>query len=133
MTVENLEENGNQMEENQTVTEENKEEQVVALSIQGQGAKGTTLKLKTDPQHHLPNNRPIEARHLQIVGTFASGGSSRPITKSDTNIGGKIIISGNRPIAAKTLAISETYSVMGNRPVASNQIDDPLALMGYID
>jgi hypothetical protein len=42
-------------------------------------------------------------------------------------------ISGNRPIAVSHLAISEMYSVMGNRPVASNEIDDPTALMGFLD
>lgn len=124
MTVENLQENGTQM--------ENQENQETAISLPNQEPKAG-LQLKLSSEHHLPGNRPIEANHLEIVKTFSSGGSLRPITKSDVHKTGEIIISGTRPIAARTLKISETYSVMGNRPVASNQIDDPINLMGYID
>ena len=49
------------------------------------------------------------------------------------NISSSLTISGRRPIAVSTLNVSESYAIMGNRPVASNDIDDPAALMGYLD
>ncbi|ELR99410.1 hypothetical protein [Gloeocapsa sp. PCC 73106] len=125
MTVENLQENGTQM--------ENQESQETALSIPNQDSNKQGLNLKFSRDHHLPNNRPVEAGHLQVVKTFKSVGSLRPITKGNINISSNLVISGNRPIAARTLQISETYSVMGNRPVASNHIDDTVVLMGFID
>jgi hypothetical protein len=48
-------------------------------------------------------------------------------------VSGTLAISGNRPIAVSHLKISETYSVMGNRPVASNEVDDAMTLMGFLD
>jgi hypothetical protein len=81
----------------------------------------------------LPGNRPIEASHLHIIGTYSAVGGSRPITTNGIEVSSTMTISGNRPIAVSHLAISEMYSVMGNRPVASNEIDDPTALMGFLD
>lgn len=131
MTVESLEHNGNQLQEGQTATE-GQDNQVVALSVQpNQGRQ--PLRLKVDQDHALPNNRPIEASHLEIVRTFSTVGSSRPIVKSKINFGSQMTVYGNRPVSGTTLKISETYTVMGNRPVASNEIDDPVSLMGYID
>ncbi|TVQ45719.1 MAG: hypothetical protein EA365_07225 [Gloeocapsa sp. DLM2.Bin57] len=124
MTVENLQENGTQ-------TENQAENQETGLSLPNQPKTGLQLKFKGDSS--LPNNRPIESSHLEIVKTFSSVGSLRPITKSDLKSTSHIVFSGNRPIASRTLQISETFSVMGNRPVASNQIDDPKVLMGYLD
>lgn len=112
MTVENLEANGNQ-------NAETPAPQALALSVPHK----TTL----------PNNRPVEPSHLQIVRTYSSVGSNRPVTKSAIAVSNTLAISGNRPIALSTLNVSETYVVMGNRPVASNEIDDPTTLMGYID
>ncbi|NCO74680.1 MAG: hypothetical protein GW795_13235 [Cyanobacteria bacterium] len=77
--------------------------------------------------------RPIEPNHLQIVNTFSSVGSLRPVTKSGLDIKGMMTVSGSRPITASHLKISEEFKVMGNRPVASNNIDDNLLLMGYLD
>jgi hypothetical protein len=123
MTVEEVITNGNQREtEGNSAAEgnpEGKEQQTLALSVH----KNTLL----------PNNRPIEPSHLQIVRTYSSVGGSRPVSKSGIQVSNTLTISGNRPIAVSTLKISETYSVMGNRPVASNEIDDPTTLMGYID
>ncbi len=95
---------------------------VLALSLQD------TSKLR-----NLPNNRPIEASHLNVVKTYNSVGTTRPVVASDVEMSGTLTISGNRPIAVSHLKISDTYSVMGNRPVASNEIDDPSLLMGYLD
>jgi hypothetical protein len=78
-------------------------------------------------------NRPIEASHLNIVSTYSSVGSLRPVTASTMKLHDTMIISGNRPISASSLVISETYKVMGSRPVASNDIDDPALLMGFLD
>ena len=117
MTVENLEANGTETQEENTT--DNEEQKTLALSV---------------PQKTLlPGNRPVEPSHLQIVHTYSSVGSARPVTKSDIKVSNTMVISGNRPIALSNLQISETYVVMGNRPVASNEIDDPSTLMGYLD
>ncbi|MBL1208655.1 hypothetical protein [Geminocystis sp. GBBB08] len=81
----------------------------------------------------LFGNRPIEPSHLQIVNTYTTVGSLRPVTKSGLDIKEMITVSGSRPITASHLNISQEFKVMGNRPVASNQIDDVLLLMGYLD
>lgn len=121
MTVENVETNGNPIPLGES--EHKSEEQPKALSLSVQKHQHTLL----------PNNRPIEPSHLQIVDTYSSVGSSRPIAKSTMKIDHSLTVSGTRPISVSTLKISETYSVMGNRPVASNETDDPTALMGYLD
>lgn len=115
MTVENLENlkaNGNQ-------GNEEKAPEALALSV----PQRTTL----------PQNRPIEPSHLDVVRTYSSVGSNRPVTKSHMAISSTMTISGNRPIAKSSLQISESHIIMGNRPVASNEIDDAAALMGYLD
>ena len=98
---------------------EAKEEKSLALSVQSKSL--------------LPQNRPIEPSHLEIVDTYSSVGSNRPVSKGTVKFISSIVISGNRPIAASTLKISESYGVMGNRPVASNESDDTASLMGYLD
>lgn len=102
------------------VNSNTKEKEVVALKVADKGIL-------------LFGNRPVEAKHLQIVGTYKSVGSARPIVKSNLQVESTMTISGNRPITVSHLKISETFKVMSNRPVASNAIDDPLLLMGYLD
>jgi hypothetical protein len=92
----------------------------------------SALKLATKSEL-LPGNRPVEPTHLQIVHTYTSVGSLRPVTKSGLDIKSMMTLSGNRPIMASHLDISEEFKIMGNRPVASNQIDDPSILMGFLD
>ena len=92
----------------------------------------SALKLATKSEL-LPGNRPVEPNHLQIVHTYTSVGSLRPVTKSHLDIKSTMTLSGNRPITASHLDISKEFTIMGNRPVASNQIDDPLLLMGFLD
>ena len=87
--------------------------------------------LSVQPKTLLPQNRPIEPSHLEIVNTYSSVGSNRPVTKGTVDFASSMVISGNRPIAASTLKISESY--MNNRPVASNEADDTATLMGYLD
>lgn len=91
------------------------------------------LALSTEPKTLLPQNRPIEPSHLDIVNTYSSVGSNRPVVKGSVEFNSSLVISGNRPIAASTLQVSDTYVVMGNRPVASNESDETATLMGYID
>ena len=94
----------------------------------------TTSALKlANKSELLPGNRPVEPNHLQIVHTYSSVGSLRPVTKSDLDIKNTIVLSGSRPITASHLNISQEFKIMGNRPVASNQIDDPSLLMGFLD
>ena len=103
-------------------------------------AKATTTESKEDkglalsvpPKTLLPQNRPIEPSHMEIVHTYSSVGSNRPVSKGKVEFSSSLVISGNRPIAASTLQVSDSY-VMGNRPVASNELDDTAALMGYLD
>jgi hypothetical protein len=117
MTTETLEGNNPQAENISDKGSGQKDKEVVALKL-------------ADKSELLPGNRPVEAKHLQIVNTYNSVGSSRPVIKSDLDIIGTLTISGSRPIVASHLQVTETIY---NRPVASNQIDDPLMLMGYLD
>jgi hypothetical protein len=91
------------------------------------------LALSTQPRTLLPENRPIEPSHLEIVHTYSSVGSDRPVSKGTVKFTSSLAISGNRPIAASTLQVSESYIVMGNRPVASNESDETATLMEYLD
>ena len=121
------------------MTVENKEaenkDSSVALSVQEKADNSPkALQLAQKPTTLLPGNRPVEPSHLQVIGTYASVGASRPIAASQMHISNTLVVSGNRPISTSTLAISENIQIMGNRPVASNQIDeDPAVLMGYLD
>lgn len=142
MTAENLESNGNSSPADdekatntkaKTATKTSKaKEEVVALSIKNKNDDEKGLKLSHDSAA-LPGNRPVEASHLHVVSSYRSVGGMRPITASGMEVSGTLTISGNRPIAASHLHVSETYTVMGNRPVASNEVDDPTALMGFLD
>lgn len=118
MTVENMETNGSQSHEVENQSTESKQPETLALSVQQR-----TL---------LPQNRPIEPSHLEIVNTYSSVGSNRPVTKGTVDFNSSLAISGNRPIAVSTLKISDSY-VMGNRPIAPNEMDDISTLMGYLD
>jgi len=91
-----------------------------------------SLALSTQPQTLLPQNRPIEPSHLEIVNTYSSVGSNRPVTKGTVDFSSSLVISGNRPIASSTLQVSDSF-IMGNRPIASNEADDTAVLMGYLD
>ena len=131
MTVENLETNGNQTNEEKKEIE-NKD--AVALSVKEKSDSSPKgLQLAKKPAL-LPGNRPVEPSHLKVVSTYASVGGARPVTASGMHVSNTLVVSGNRPISTSTLAISENYTIMGNRPVASNEIDEnPAILMGYLD
>ncbi|NJL51327.1 MAG: hypothetical protein HC930_02285 [Hydrococcus sp. SU_1_0] len=89
-----------------------------------------SLALSTPAKIQLPENRPIEPSHLEIVHTYSSVGSDRPVSKGTVKFTSSLAISGDRPIAASTLQVSDTYIVMGNRPVASNESDETGRLNG---
>ena len=91
-----------------------------------------SLALSTQPPAMLPQNRPIEPSHIDIVHTYSSVGSDRPVSKGTVEFSSSLAISGNRPIAASTLQVSDSY-IMGRRPIASNESDDTATLMGYLD
>jgi len=141
MTAETVENNGTPVSEPEKTTPATKstssrsrkikeESEVTALSIQSPPTPGALHYHQSDT---LPNNRPVENSHLNIVSTYSEVGSDRPVTASEIEIAGTLSISGNRPIAVSHLQISETYTVLGNRPVASNEIDDASTLMGFLD
>ncbi len=163
MTVENLETNGTQT---PATTEEKtssprgkattaktaKDKEVVALSVKNNAESASKALKFYQPEHRLPENRPVgsshlhftedemlpggrpvEVSHLKVVSTYSSVGGLRPVGSSGMEVSSTLAISGNRPIALSHLHISETYTVMGNRPVASNEIDDPETLMGFLD
>jgi hypothetical protein len=73
--------------------------------------------------------RPVQASRQHVVEMMGD----RPIMASGLEIGGTFQSSGLRPIAAASLVISESYRSMGDRPVASNEIDNPVLLMGFLD
>jgi hypothetical protein len=110
-------------------TTTNEEKEVMALSLPPQNQQTSTLQI-SHKYGNLPENRPIEVSHLNVLSTFSS---NRPVTASDMEISGTLTVSGKRPIALSHLNVSQSYTVMGNRPVASNQIDDSSLLMGYLD
>ena len=91
-----------------------------------------SLALSTQPRSILPQNRPIEPSHLEIVNTYSSVGSNRPVTKGTVDFNSSLAISGNRPIAASTLQVSDSF-IMGNRPIAANESDDTAVLLEYLD
>ena len=102
-----------------------------AVSTKKEGEE-QSLALSTQPRSLLPQNRPIEPSHLEIVNTYSSVGSNRPVTKGTVDFSSSIAISGNRPIAASTLQVSDSF-IMGNRPIASNESDDTAILLEYLD
>ena len=112
-----------------TATQDKKAlEQPLEQETQGE-ATGIQVYQQSYP---LPQNRPIEPSHLNVVGTYKSMGE-RPVISSGLEVSSSIVISGNRPITKSNLAISETYRVMGNRPVAPNEYEDIATLIGYLD
>jgi hypothetical protein len=77
----------------------------------------------------LMGNRPIEISHNKVDHLF----DGRPVMTNTLKVHEMFKASGERPIEVSHLIISQLYSLMGNRPIASNDIDDPEALMGFID
>lgn len=94
----------------------------------------------------MAGDRPVEASHLELFGSFLNG---RPIESSHVKIfemlGDRPVfessikmiddggLPGGRPIMASSAALMESSVLPGGRPIASNDIDDPITLMGYLD
>ena len=112
-----------------TTTKTQADTKAKATATPAKNEKSSALSVQ--PRSLLPQNRPIEPSHLDIVNTYSSVGSNRPVSKGTVDFSSSLVISGNRPIATSTLKITESY--MGNRPVASNESDDTASLMGYLD
>jgi hypothetical protein len=90
--------------------------------------------------------RPIAASHLAVYGTLMGG---RPIESNALKVADMVgsspifyndvqMIEGNngifgRPVMVSDPALMNSEAGFGGRPIASNQIDDPRALMGFID
>jgi hypothetical protein len=90
--------------------------------------------------------RPIAASHLAVYGTLMGG---RPIEANALKVADMVgsspifyndvqMIEGNngifgRPVMVSDPALMNSEAGFGGRPIASNQIDDPRALMGFID
>jgi hypothetical protein len=91
--------------------------------------------------------RPIEASHLAVFGTILNG---RPILSSSLKVaemlpGGRPIffsdfhgvegaeLPGGRPIMVSQPGLLAASTLPGGRPIFSNDVDDALTLMGYID
>ncbi len=124
-------------EENKTSSTQTKETSTKTTATTATKAKAAktddkALALSVQPRAMLPQNRPIEPSHIEIVHTYSSVGSDRPVSKGTVEFSSTLAISGNRPIAASTLQISDSY-IMGNRPIASNESDETASLMGYLD
>jgi hypothetical protein len=92
---------------------------------------GGSLQVYQSGGFPLPQNRPIESSHLDVVSTYNAMGI-RPITSSGLNISSSMVLSGQRPITKSSLNISDIV-ILGNRPVASNEIEDINTLIGYLD
>lgn len=91
--------------------------------------------------------RPIEASHLAVFGTILNGRpilssnlkvaemlpGNRPIFFSDFQSVSALTLSGDRPVMASAAGLMTAEKLPGDRPIFSNDIDNPLELMGYID
>lgn len=78
------------------------------------------------------NNRPIMASNLRVLDNTILA-DHRPIFASDLVVRDDLSLPGGRPIVASDPALLEASLLPGGRPIASNDIDDPEAIMGFID
>lgn len=85
-----------------------------------------------EPARKLPNNRPITASQITIVDTMNIMGA-RPISANTFTVAHNDTLPGHRPVATSALMKADTSRLPGHRPIASNEIDDPLSLMGFLD
>lgn len=120
--------NGNQTQEEAQENPENSQ----AEQQQGGLVEASKAGLDLYEIPRLPQNRPIEPSHTDIVRTYSIMGN-RPVVSSGMKIVDSHLVSGHRPVMASSLVISENYSLMGNRPIASNEVEDMSTLIGYLD
>ncbi|NJO41527.1 MAG: hypothetical protein HC769_03405 [Cyanobacteria bacterium CRU_2_1] len=76
------------------------------------------------------NNRPIVASHLRVLEMLPG---NRPVFASEMIVRDDLTLPGGRPIVASDPKLLQASLLPGGRPIASNEIDDPVALMGFLD
>ncbi len=119
-------ENEAAMENNDTT---NTPESGSALAVKSEG-QNSGIEL-SKPRFFL-GNRPIEPSNLKVLDTATTPGN-RPIFASDMTVYSHDMLPGHRPVMASDDSLTHAPMLLGNRPIASNQVDDPLTLMGYLD
>lgn len=119
--------------QNKDMNQDNKLDVVAKSSKKGADANTAPTQIQA-ASSMVYMNRPVEHSHLEISGMLSP---NRPIFKSNTNNDVALIhledsvgALANRPIEASHLQIT---SMMMNRPIASNEIDNPMTLMGFLD
>ncbi|MEA5540004.1 hypothetical protein VB834_13295 [Limnoraphis robusta Tam1] len=127
--------NAENTDENNQEKDMSKDLEVDTKPTKAQSSENSTpTQIQVAHQAMIMPNRPIEESHLEVVGTIMG---NRPIFKTESVSGISFVHSedsvgamANRPVAISHLQIT---SMTVNRPVASNEVDDPYALMGYLD
>jgi len=76
------------------------------------------------------NGRPISASSLTVSEMLPGG---RPIFVSDFHMVESEMLPGGRPIMVSDPSLMHASLLPGGRPIASNEIDDPITLMGFLD
>jgi hypothetical protein len=102
--------------------------QGAALTVK---SKEESSSIEVAQPRFFMGNRPIEPSNLHIFGMTAVG--NRPVFSSEMEIVSSDLLPGHRPIVASSADLLNAHMVLGNRPIASNELDDPLTLMGYLD
>jgi hypothetical protein len=108
-------------------TDEAKEEAALAVSASAQMSAIELSNVRT-----FLANRPIARTDLRVIDSIAIPGN-RPVFASNLQILDTDTLPGHRPIMASNPSLMNANHLLGNRPIASNDVDDPLTLMGYLD
>ncbi|HEY9827073.1 MAG TPA: hypothetical protein V6D19_16660 [Stenomitos sp.] len=82
--------------------------------------------------HTFQGYRPISSAHLTIIDTDTLP-NHRPIVKSGLEIVNSDSLPQHRPIVRSKFPLPNSNVLPNHRPIASNQIDNPLELMGFLD
>lgn len=127
--VEDHTENGQPQED---TSQEKKLEVVTKAAKEETPANTASTQIQVAPKGMIM--RPIEHSNLEIAGMLSA---NRPIFKASSATALTLIpseemagVMANRPVEASHLQIS---GMVMNRPVATNEIDDPITLMGFLD
>jgi hypothetical protein len=102
--------------------------QGAALAVK---SKEESSAIEVSQPRFFMGNRPIEPTTLKVMEMTAVG--NRPIFASEIQVVNSDLLPGHRPIIASKADLLNADMILGNRPIASNDIDDPLILMGYLD
>lgn len=120
--------------QNTDMNQDTKLDVVAKSSKKEADANGAPTQIQVASSSIFYMNRPVEHSHLEIAGMLSP---NRPIFKSNTendvaliHLEDSVGALANRPIEASHLQIT---SMIMNRPIASNEVDNPLTLMGFLD